>query len=371
MPEWSPAEQAWIIDSYAHLMTTRYITVAALTWYFLDCIATLREEIQLVWTSRWTPVTVLYIVNRYTVFPTVMFIFYFNVVEVHPTTFTYVHALFHDCITVVLTQSSDVRNLKGILGVAFGTFTVLTVITILQLRLHAIYGRGPRIMIVLTTLSVMTAITMITLSVMELVRDSVTVVAGTPFCMVSIPQYSYAFWIPPMILDSIFLLLVCLKSYEHYRSLPQHTWRGTRLMNVLVRDSVFYFLTEFSIFLFNVLIWSSTLVWHSAGADLLQLGSVWATIFPPAVAARLVLNIRREFARSTSEGTSDTWGESGEIVFELAVRSEKSSTVGPSSEGSTAVDPMSWREHYRVPSTDRAIVIEAGSHGGRNPNILL
>lgn len=156
-----------------------------------------------------------------------------------------------------------------------------------------------------------------------------------------------------MILDSIFLLLVCLKSYEHYRSLPQHTWRGTRLMNVLVRDSVFYFLTcallplrppctpltaprsEFSIFLFNVLIWSSTLVWHSAGADLLQLGSVWATIFPPAVAARLVLNIRREFARSTSEGTSDTWGESGEIVFELAVRSDKSSTVGPSSEGST------------------------------------
>lgn len=332
-------------------MTTRYITVAALTWYFLDCIATLREEIQLVWTSRWTPVTVLYIVNRYTVFPTVMFIFYFNVVEVHPTTFT--------C------------NLKGILGVAFGTFTVLTVITILQLRLHAIYGRDPRIMIVLTTLSVMTAITMITLSVMELVRDSVTVVAGTPFCMVSIPQYSYAFWIPPMILDSIFLLLVCLKSYEHYRSLPQHTWRGTRLMNVLVRDSVFYFLTEFFIFLFNVLIWSSTLVWHSAGADLLQLGSVWATIFPPAVAARLVLNIRREFARSTSEGTSDTWGESGEIVFELAVRSDKSSTVGPSSEGSTAVDPMSWREHYRVPSTDRAIVIEAGSHGGRNPNILL
>ena len=49
--------------------------------------------------------------------------------------------------------------------------------------------------------------------------------------------------IPPMILDCIFLLLVCFKSYEHYRSLPQRTWRGTRLMNVLVRDSVFYFFT--------------------------------------------------------------------------------------------------------------------------------
>lgn len=44
-----------------------------------------------------------------------------------------------------------------------------------------------------------------------------------------------------MIIDSIFLLLVCYKSYEHYRSLPGTTWRSTRLMNVIVRDSLVYF----------------------------------------------------------------------------------------------------------------------------------
>ena len=166
-----------------------------------------------------------------------------------------------------------------------------------------------------------------------------------------------------MILDCIFLSLVCYKSYEHYRSLPGRTWRSTRLMNILVRDSMIYFFTygflptilcarpanlmdysEFSIFFTNILIWSSTLVWKRATGDLLQLGSVWATIFPPAVAARLILNIRKEFRRTTTSGSAITRTEYGfaasDMVFELPVRSDLSKgsrSIGLSSSESTGV----------------------------------
>ena len=42
--------------------------------------------------------------------------------------------------------------------------------------------------------------------------------------------------------DAVLLILVCYKAYEHFKLMPDKAWSGARLMNVLVRDSVLYFL---------------------------------------------------------------------------------------------------------------------------------
>lgn len=147
-----------------------------------------------------------------------------------------------------------------------------------------------------------------------------------------------------MLLEFIFLMLVCFKSFRHYKSLPNHAWRGTRLMNIMVRDSVLYFLwyvritasynhlpftdkpffhdcSGFSMFLLN------TLLWNFAGVDFFQLGVSWVAIIPPAMAARLILNIRQA-SKDSAEGDvhSMPWGPPSGLVFEMRTSSDVESS---------------------------------------------
>lgn len=41
--------------------------------------------------------------------------------------------------------------------------------------------------------------------------------------------------------EFILLVLVCYQAFRHYKSMPDRRWRGARLVNVMVRDSVLYF----------------------------------------------------------------------------------------------------------------------------------
>ena len=132
--------------------------------------------------------------------------------------------------------------------------------------------------------------------------------------------------------DFIMLVLVAYKAFEHYRCLPDKYWRGARLMTVIGRDSLVYFLwyvsfivlrlvesdalalgqSTFSVFLVT------TLLWNLAPIDLFQLATSYSVVVPPAVGARLLLNIRRVFRDDAgSEGASQIWGAENELVETL------------------------------------------------------
>lgn len=111
-----------------------------------------------------------------------------------------------------------------------------------------------------------------------------------------------------MSFDFVMVILVLARSYWHHRTCMDKLWTGQRLMNVLVRDSMFYFLwsvisliyfrhvyhthgipSGFSMYLFN------TLVWLLLPTDYWELGTTWVIVILPSAATRLVLNLREEY----------------------------------------------------------------------------
>jgi len=70
-----------------------------------------------------------------------------------------------------------------------------------------------------------------------------------------IQHFSYAFWIPPMIIETISVILVLYKAIRHFQKGPPKEWAGSRFMQSIARYSVIYFVVVLTVYIANFYIW--------------------------------------------------------------------------------------------------------------------
>ncbi|EGN93827.1 hypothetical protein SERLA73DRAFT_188932 [Serpula lacrymans var. lacrymans S7.3] len=110
-------------------------------------------------------------------------------------------------------------------------------------------------------------------------------------CTGGVPNWFFIFWTPFMVFDTVLVLLVACKSFQHYHQVPNKQWFGARLVAVLARDSFVFFLVNLMIYLFN------TMTWKLAPAGLSEMASFWWLAIPPISATRLLLNLRQVYTQ--------------------------------------------------------------------------
>ena len=66
---------------------------------------------------------------------------------------------------------------------------------------------------------------------------------GTSTCtLISFPDILYAFWIPIIIAEFTFCLFALYSGFKTYRRGANMLQSGQRIIQIIVRDSVFYFI---------------------------------------------------------------------------------------------------------------------------------
>ncbi|KAF7318990.1 hypothetical protein HMN09_00235000 [Mycena chlorophos] len=227
--------------------------------------------------TRWSLVKILFFINRYFTFALTVFSVFFDV---------YPNPSSQQCLA----------------WAKFEVFTTLfcafLVEVVMQIRLYAMYGHDRRVIFCVSMLCLGEIMSMVSLSLAKfdptLSGRAQVVGPGNkvymlPFCNNVIPDHFFAYWIAFMLFDMLILLMVVRKAYNHYKMLPDKTWRDASrtLMGVLARDSVFYFACNAVTFL------GTTLLWRFGSPTLATIANSWSIVVPSTSAGRLMLNMRK------------------------------------------------------------------------------
>lgn len=76
------------------------------------------------------------------------------------------------------------------------------------------------------------------------IRDEgqTVVLLGVPTCMpTNIPKYLYAFWIPILAFETLLCGLAVFRGFQNIRLRPSIYYSGKEIVDVLLRDSVVYY----------------------------------------------------------------------------------------------------------------------------------
>ncbi|KAK0217404.1 hypothetical protein EDD85DRAFT_869105 [Armillaria nabsnona] len=160
---------------------------------------------------------------------------------------------------------------------------------ILQMRLYALYLLNKKVLALMVTSFIICSASAAV--IMGIVLSNITVSytpPGTSFCASSgIPDYFYAFWIPTIVFESLLCGLALFRGFQTFNSDGPLFSNGRRLVSILIRDSVFYFVVMFATYLTNLLVWAA------APVDLLEIPIGFSVTFSCVMSNRIILNVRR------------------------------------------------------------------------------
>ncbi|KAH9846396.1 hypothetical protein C2E23DRAFT_744190 [Lenzites betulinus] len=239
-----------LLDALPTIEKTRYAELSSTVIILFDHIITLDQE-----RTHWSLGKALFLVNRY-------------------------YAL---CIVVCLAWF----RWQGWTGVI--TFIIAELI--LQLRLYALYFRDKRVLVGMVLVCLATAAT--SAYVMGSALNSVGAIAITlpekqsTVCVPThLPTHFYAFWIPMLISESILCGLALLRGFKAYSPGSNMFQNGKRIIEVLVRDSLFYFVIIFATYLIN------TILFFSRPDSEVEIPIGFAVALSVVLSNRLCLNVR-------------------------------------------------------------------------------
>ncbi|TFK45953.1 hypothetical protein OE88DRAFT_1739904 [Heliocybe sulcata] len=268
----------------SHLQIERYSAVAGLAFYAYHFIQTMPTEVELIWGTPLSIMKVLYMLNRY-----------YGIVAIVPTVYCNLWSEWGSWAGLVLTQL-----IESEFDAHFYPSASPHCAVILQIRLHAILEHKKLPMVVVSVLYVCEVITMLVMGIIRCrtVNSGVIDVYGFKSCSGTTPTYFYAWWIPIMVFDAMLMLLIMYKAASHMRSqaksqLPKEWGYASRLLFILAKDSVVYYVVIFCVWMGN------TLLWELGSVDLWGVGSTWAMVIPSTAATSIMLNLRAESKRST------------------------------------------------------------------------
>jgi len=216
-----------------------------------------------------------------------------------------------------------------------GIVEVFVVQAILCFRLHALYGRSRRVLFGLVTLFACTSIATIAALAHEIIVVNAlgqttnapplaNLVTCTSFASV---KNFYVIAIPVLTFDGTAFAMAAYKAYVHFTDKSsvnvdvkdgvnisgrvKWRWSGSRLLNILVRDSILYFILISTIYIANVLIW------RFGPSTLSIVATGWSLALLSIAGNRMLLSIRK--ARNTVDlNHPPTITSVGEDYFEFA-----------------------------------------------------
>ncbi|KAF8198515.1 hypothetical protein BJ912DRAFT_1020456 [Pholiota molesta] len=107
------------------------------------------------------------------------------------------------------------------------------------------------------------------------------------FCVPNnVTSHFYAFWIPMLAFEFLLCLLALIRGFQTYRSNGSLFRSGRRLVGILVRDSLMYFVVICATYL------TCLLIWITASVNFLGVPIGFALAMSCVLANRVVLNVR-------------------------------------------------------------------------------
>ncbi|KAJ8508721.1 hypothetical protein ONZ45_g9042 [Pleurotus djamor] len=185
-----------------------------------------------------------------------------------------------------------------------------------EMRLYALYFLNKKVLAVMVSSFIIS--TALSAVVMGTILSGITAhahaVPGVLFCLPNkVGDHFFLFWIPVLCFESLLVGLALFRGFQAILSDGSLFRSGRALVNVLIRDSVLYFLVMFATYLTNML------VWIGAPQSLLEVPIGFSVAMSCVLGNRIILNVRRT--------TRDA--ERAKAAREEALASHLTSSKGP------------------------------------------
>ncbi|KAJ7769204.1 hypothetical protein DFH07DRAFT_292712 [Mycena maculata] len=235
-----------------------------------------------------------------------------------------------------LTVSQRVACFAGqTVGIILSIVCVGGAQVVMQLRVHALYGQNRALKTIVSLLFFAAVSSELGIAIGKLATDHVYIQA-IPFlidplelCVDTVPKFLIFYPLPMMLFDAILLILVVYKAYliqvEETSATTENTWTSARLVRIMFRDSVIYFVCTVGVNLFNLLMWAL------GPYDLFTVGTAWGVTVPVMAASRILFSMRTAYHHPTSPTLDEDIG----TEFQVAQRphGSKGPTVWSGSSG--------------------------------------
>ncbi|GLB34156.1 hypothetical protein LshimejAT787_0110400 [Lyophyllum shimeji] len=259
----SAAQQAALAQGEKDGQAIILWTVGMFCIFGWDYFMNLPKEIERIWKKQFTYVSVLYVLNRY-----------YGLIQ-----FAVVIAL----ITTPITQAISVGTCLKIfrwqpVGALISTFLSQV---IMGGRVYALYGKSIVIAAVLGTIMVAEFIIHVITLTKVFPAPSPAPGVVVPCVAIGPTNWLIAFWVMPLVFDSVTFLMTLYKSIEHWRNKVTSS-----TLAILFRDGLVYFAAIFTMNLLNVILFVTQ-------SPTLQAINLPATLMLNIImSCRLVLNLR-------------------------------------------------------------------------------
>ncbi|KAJ4485272.1 hypothetical protein J3R30DRAFT_1335372 [Lentinula aciculospora] len=249
----------WDID------TIRCVNLAASIVILYDHLLTLDDEFRYIWKKSWSLGKALFIINRY-----------YSLIA---TAGINNYALFD------LTEAVSFRFFywEG----WGGLITCMIAEIILQMRLYALYSLNKKILTVMIISFILSLAGAAVVVGFVLNDGAVQLDSDTLFCVPTLPTYSYSFWIPRLAFETVLCILALIRGFQlRDEDTIDMDWSGSRLMKIMIKDSIGYYIIMFVIYLMCLVVWIKNI-------NLALISFGFSVAFSCVLGNRLMLTIRK------------------------------------------------------------------------------
>ncbi|KAJ7135705.1 hypothetical protein C8R44DRAFT_976540 [Mycena epipterygia] len=255
---------AWEITIAGH-----YNRTAALAIMLWEYLITLEDEKELFWKRHpWTTATFLFLWSRY---GGICLTLFGLVVAVSPN--------LSDSV------SYSWLRIEGWVGMSISWSTQV----ILLLRIYALYDGSPRIAALIISAFAVEVFTVI--GMFGFASFHITVVAEAMDNLVrckvtAIPSWLWLFWVSITSFELLLCVLAVYKGYQRVRLSAQFSSGPQVLQDIMIRDSVLYYLMIQGVYIYNLMFWIKDT------KDSLDVLTGLAVALPCVMGSRMMINVR-------------------------------------------------------------------------------
>ncbi|KDR69431.1 hypothetical protein GALMADRAFT_145477 [Galerina marginata CBS 339.88] len=284
------------------VLCTRLASAAVIIY---DHFVTFDREVAAIWPRRWSLAKILFLTNRYFALTVAIFIIYSthsystserssDIHQGHLLTYLpetmYVWKIFGFILLHIPIDRNEFN--LGLLLIQYegwvGLFSFMLTQGILQLRLYALYSMDKKILGFTLAFHLVCLIT--SAWIMEVAAAAIATIQTSVglFCIShNYPTYFYSFWIPLLLSEILLCTLAVVRGIrESSNANGSILQRGRRLVDILIRDSVIYFIGVGVVYLICMV------VWINETGIYLQAPITFPIVISSTLGSRLILNIR-------------------------------------------------------------------------------
>ncbi|KDR79638.1 hypothetical protein GALMADRAFT_137432 [Galerina marginata CBS 339.88] len=161
---------------------------------------------------------------------------------------------------------------------------------ILQIRIFALYRENTMVIrVMFTTFIICSTISawVIGSGLSTIIDTALPItITGGKFCYASAPGHAYLFWIPILFFETFLCTLAAIRTFQAYKTDGFPFNRFQRLLYILIRDSLLYFLTIGFMYL------TCLAVWILEPNILLEAPAGFSLAISSIFGSRMILNLR-------------------------------------------------------------------------------